>query len=391
MGSYLSHLQNAKGSAAKGTFADENFAREIMQLFSIGLWQLNPDGTRKLDAAGQPIPTYDNKTVAAMARVMTGFSFSGPKATGFYSAPENYLEPMRMWDAYHDLDAKTIISGTGAGITLPARQASKPDLGTAALADYRAAIDALVAHPNTAPFFCKQLIQKLVTSNPSPAYVKRVADKFADNGSKVRGDLKAVVKAILMDPEARDAKYMTDAKFGKLKEPYLRSVNLAHALNVGGANQNFKLGNLLSVHFQQPMSAPSVFNFFKPGYVPPGPIGDAGLVAPEFQILNDVTALAVPNYCFRAVQVGFNRNTPSNPEEWFAPHLDAEVALAGDVPALLRRLDLLLTGGTLPNTQLQLIREAAEGIPTSAANWQLERVRMAIYLVAASADYALLR
>ncbi|NBV32553.1 MAG: DUF1800 family protein [Proteobacteria bacterium] len=396
MGTYLSHLQNAKGrpatSTSAGTFADENFAREIMQLFSIGLWQLNADGTRALDAAGQPIPTYDNKTVGAMARVMTGFSFSGPKATGFYSAPENYMEPMRMWDAYHDLDAKVIISGPASnGITLPARVASKPDVGTAGLADYNAAIDALVQHPNTAPFFCKQLIQKLVTSNPSPQYVKRVADKFADNGSKVRGDLKAVVKAVLLDPEARDPKMMANSSFGKMKEPYLRSVNLAHALGAVSSSQNFPLSNLADIHFQQPMSAPSVFNFFKPGYVPEGPIGNAGLVAPEFQILNDVTALFIPNYHLRALQYGFNRSNPKDPADLVMPQLNTELALASDVPALLRRLDLLLMGGSLPNAQHQLIREAVQGIPTTLARWQDERIRMAIYLIVASPDYAVLR
>ena len=396
MGTYLSHLQNAKGRPATATsaatFADENFAREIMQLFSIGLWQLNADGTRTLDAAGQPIPTYDNKTVGAMARVMTGFSFSGPKATSFYSAPENYTEPMRMWDAYHDLDAKVIISGPASnGITLPARTASKPDLGTAGLADYSAAIDALVQHPNTAPFFCKQLIQKLVTSNPSPQYVKRVADKFVDNGSKVRGDLKAVVKAILLDPEARDPKMMANSSFGKMKEPYLRSVNLAHALGAVSSSQNFPLSNLADIHFQQPMSAPNVFNFFKPGFVPEGPIGDAGLVAPEFQILNDVTALFIPNYHLRALQYGFNRSTPKDPADLVMPQLNEELTLAADVPALLRRLDLILMGGSLPNAQHQLIREAVQGIPTTLAHWQDERIRMAIYLIVASPDYAVLR
>jgi uncharacterized protein (DUF1800 family) len=392
MGTYLSHLQNAKGNAAAGTFADENFAREIMQLFSIGLWQLNQDGSKVLDAAGQGIPTYDNKTVANMARVMTGFSFSGPKATGFYSAPENYLEPMRMWDAYHDLAAKTIIAGPGsAGTQLPARVASKPDTGAAGMVDYNAAIDALFNHPNTPPFFSKQLIQKLVTSNPSPQYVKRVADKFVDNGSKVRGDLKSVIKAVLLDPEARDLKVTADPKFGKIKEPYLRSVNLARAFRARAANQNYALGNLADIHFQQPMSAPSVFNFFKPDYSPAGVLFDSGLVAPEAQILNAVTSLAIPNYYLNSLINGFNRTVSKNPDEMVLPNLEAELALAGDVPALMRRLDLLLMGGTLPLAQHQLIREAVEGISTNVAHWQDERVRMAIYLIASSADFAVLR
>ena len=392
MGTYLSHLQNAKGNAAAGTFADENFAREIMQLFSIGLWQLNQDGTRALDASGQPIPTYDNKTVANMARVMTGFSFSGPKATSFYGAPENYLEPMRMWDAYHDLAAKTIIGAPGtAGTPLPARTASKPDTGAAGLADYNAAIDALFNHPNTAPFFSRQLIQKLVTSNPSPAYVKRVADKFVDNGGKVRGDLRAVVKAVLLDPEARDFKMMADPKFGKIKEPYLRAVNVARAFGASARNQEYAVGNLADLFFQQPMSAPSVFNFFRPDYSPAGPLFDAGLAAPEAQLLNAVTALAIPNYFMNSLQNGFNRSVSKNPDEMVNPNLASELALAEDVPALLRRLDLLLMGGTLPLVQHQFIREAVEGVTSSMANWKEERIRMAIYLIVSSADFAVLR
>ena len=392
MGTYLSHLQNAKGNAAAGTFADENFAREIMQLFSIGLWQLNQDGTKVLDAGGQPIPTYDNKTVANMARVMTGFSFSGPKAVSFYNAPENYLDPMRMWDAYHDLAAKTIIAGPGSlGTQLPARTASKPDTGASGTADYKAAIDALFQHPNTPPFFSKQLIQKLVTSNPSPQYIKRVADKFADNGSRARGDLKAVIKAVLLDPEARDVKLTASPSFGRIKEPYLRSVNLAHALNATSGDQNYALGNLSQIHFQQPMSAPSVFNFFKPDYSPAGALFDAGLAAPEAQILNAVTALSIPNYYLNTLQNGFNRSISKDPDEMVLPHLDAELALAGDVPALMQRLDLLLMGGSLPLIQHQLIREAVEGISTTVAQWQSERVRMAIYLIASSPDFAVLR
>ena len=389
MGVYLNALQNQKGNPATGTFADENYAREIMQLFSVGIWLLNPDGTRQLDSNFQPIPTYDNNTIMNMARVMTGFSWGGPEAGSFLYAKRNYIAPMRMWDKYHDLDPKTIIGG----IKLPARTASKPDTGAAGLADVNAAINALFNHQNTAPFISKQLIQKLVTSNPSPDYVRRIALKFADNGNGVRGDLKAVVRAILLDPEARDPQNLFSSTFGKMKEPYLRTVNLARAFNAKSGDGIYALQNIGDIHFQQPQNAPTVFNFFKPGYAPDGPIANAGLVAPEFQILNSVNSLTIPNYYYNILQHGFfNRNGSSNPNELIYVDYAEELALAGDAPALLRRLDLLLTGGNLPNEQHQVIREAVEKItPASIANWQTERVRMAVYLITAAPEYAMLR
>ncbi|MCE9519820.1 MAG: DUF1800 domain-containing protein, partial [Verrucomicrobia bacterium] len=389
MGIYLNALQNQKGDPSKGTFADENFAREIMQLFSVGIWELNLDGTRKLDSKGQPIPTYDNTTIANMARVMTGFSWGGPDAKSFLYARRNFIAPMRMWDKYHDLGAKTLLNG----VKLPARTASKPDTGAAGMADFNAAIDCLFNHPSTAPFICRQLIQKLVTSNPSPAYVARVASKFVNNGKGVRGDLKCVIRAILLDTEARNPQQLYSSSFGKMKEPYLRTVNFARAFNARSVNGVYALTNLGEIHFQQPQNAPSVFNFFKPGYAPEGLISNAGLVAPEFQILNSVTSLSVPNYYYNIVQKGyFNRWGSSNPEELVIGLFENELALAADVPALLSRLDLLLTGGTLPNEQHQVIREAVEKISLpNFTNWQIERIRLAVYLITASPEYAILR
>jgi uncharacterized protein (DUF1800 family) len=387
MGVFLSHLQNEKGDPEAGTFADENYAREVMQLFSIGLWELNLDGTRKLDNQGQPIPTYSNTTIANMAKVMTGFSFGGRKAKGFWWAPDNFTTPMRMWDEYHDMTAKTLLNG----VSLPARTPSDPDLGTAGLADYNAAIDCLFHHPNVAPFISKQLIQRLVTSNPTPEYVARVAGKFVDNGKGVRGDLKAVIRAILLDPEARDPLVAQGDTFGKLREPYLRTANLMRALNARAANGSYQLNYLEEVHFQQPLSSPSVFNFFKPGYAPAGPIADASLVAPEFQIVNAVTAMSVPNYYLSALRYGFNRWGSDNPRAVVKGDYRKYLAQVEDVPAMMRRLDLLLTGGTLPNEQHQIIREAVEKIRDNMWEWERERVRMAIYLIATAPEAAVLR
>ncbi len=387
MGVYLSALQNIPGNPALGTFADENYAREVMQLFSIGIWELNQDGTLMLDANGQPIPTYNNATIANMARVMTGFSFGGPKANNFWWPPENFLVPMKMWDAFHDLAPKTIING----IQLPARTASNPDTGAQGMLDYNAAVDALFNHPNTPPFVSQQLIQKLVTSNPSPAYVKRVADVFVNDGSGIRGDMKAVIRAILLDPEARDPAMLANPNFGKMKEPYIRTANLIRALNARAANGVYQLDYLGDIHYQEPLSAPSVFNFFEPGFSPAGPVSNAGLVAPEFQILNAVTALAVPSYHFNSLYSGFNRWGSSNRRALVLPDLKPELALYDDVPAMMRRLDLLLTGGTLPNEQHEIIREAVEQVNSTMWQWKEERARMAIYLIAGAPEYGILR
>ena len=223
MGVYLSHLLNKK--AANNIFPDENYAREVMQLFSIGLWKLNQDGSRQLDGQGQPIPTYDNSNITEFARVFTGLGYAGNPNYSLF--PQNFLAPMKLWDTHHDCNAKTLLNG----VTLPLRTPSTPDVGTATLADINGAIDCLFNHPNVGPFIGRQLIQRLVTSNPSPAYISRVAAVFADNGQGVRGDMKAVIKAILLDTEARDPAMMSSSTFGKLREPFLRCVNLAHAFN----------------------------------------------------------------------------------------------------------------------------------------------------------------
>ncbi len=387
MGLYLNHLQNEKGDPDVPTFPDENFAREIMQLFAIGLWELNDDGSRKLDVHNNPIPTYDNNTIMNMARVMTGFSWGGSGADDFWWADANYTAPMRMWDKYHDVGPKTLLNG----VTLPARTVSDPDVGTAGMADFNAAIDCLFNHPSCPPFICKQLIQKLVTSNPSPAYVGRVTAAFINNGQGVRGDMKVVVRAILMDQEARDPAMLSSINYGKMKEPYLRSVNLARAFNAKAGNGVYRLYYLYDIHFMEPQSSPSVFNFFKPGFAPAGELNDAGLVGPEFQIMNDVTALSVPNYYHDALQYGFNRWGSDNSAEVVRAQLGAELALYNNIPALMRRLDMVLTGGTLPNEQHQIIREAVEQVTPDMWDWKNERIRLAIYLIAAAPEFGIQR
>jgi uncharacterized protein (DUF1800 family) len=388
MGTYLSHLKNRRMDAESGSFPDENYAREIMQLFSIGLWMLNEDGTLKLDSQGRPIPTYDNQTISNMARVFTGLSFGGPQShKGFLWPTENWVHPMRMWDEYHDLEPKTLLNG----VVLPARTASSPDTGAAGMADVRAAVDCLFNHPNTAPFLSRQLIQRLVTSNPSPQYVGRVAAKFINNGSGVRGDMKAIIKAILLDPEARSPSMLGSETFGKLREPYLRTIALAKAFNARSNSGIYDVGNLSDVLYQQPLASPSVFNFFRPNFSPAGPINDAGLVAPEFQVVNALTSFATPNYFNHAIRHGFDRFGQPRDADVTRPRLRQEVQLATDVPALMRRLDLVLMGGTLHPAQHQIIREAVESIHSGHPDWRNERIYMAVYLMATLPECAVQR
>ncbi len=320
MGLYLSSLRNRKANPAINRYPDENYAREVLQLFSIGLWRLNSDGTQLLSngtdlgpdgvavPAGQPIPAYDQTQIVVFARVFTGLSYSQRfvssvdaterATTSFFDSFPVPWRPMRMFDSEHDVAAKSIWLPGASLLNLPARTASSGS--TAGDADLAAVLDYIAAHPNTGPFICRQLIQRLVTSNPTPAYVARISAVFANNGAGVRGDLRAVIRALLLDPEARDFASALDPEHGVLREPYTRYVALARALGVaprdasaGGRYRGF--GGLDGDFLQRPLSAPSVFNFYTPDYAPPGPVSDAALVSPEFQILNGVTAITAPN------------------------------------------------------------------------------------------------
>lgn len=401
MGLYLSHLGNRKADPVARTFPDENYAREIMQLFSIGLWMLNPDGSRQLDAQGQPIATYSNANITEMARVFTGLSHGDSAQFNGYSAALNV--PMKGFDAEHDLGPKTLLLGA----TTPARTASPGTTGTATMADVNAAIDNLFNHPNVGPFLARQLIQRMVTSNPSPAYIARVAGKFANNGSGVRGDMKAVVKQILLDPEARDPAMLADPTFGKLREPLLKVVNFARAFNARSVEGWYYLDAFSLDHVQEPMKAPSVFNFFLPTYAPPGALSQSGLVAPEFQLVNASSGVTAPNYFRNAVFNGLHRWGVARPDRVVKLNLDREMLLnvpaAGvndpfpnvdplDPDALIRRLDLALTGGTLTPRNFQIIREAMQRFTrNSVYDWPHERLTLAIYLIVSSPEFAVQR
>jgi uncharacterized protein (DUF1800 family) len=388
MGRYLNQYRNRKANPTKNTRADENYAREVQQLFAIGLYQLTPDGNYITDGSGRPLESYTNDQITEFAKVFTGLTDedhnpnsigTGTGRTDFPSATANYLEPMEMWQLQHDVTAKSLHHYVGA---------RKPDLpaGQTGDQDISDAIDNLVEHPNTAPFICRQLIQRLVTSNPSSGYVGRVSAKFVNNGLGQRGDMVAVIKAILLDPEARSVTFITDPEHGKLREPFIRLTHLLRAFHyqvpgtvlpydLGGANEN-TLG-------QFPLAAPSVFNFYSPNFQPQGLIDDAGLVAPEFQILNAVFGIATPNLFYSITNTSVGS---------FTLDLSAQTALT-DNNALLDNVDTLLTGGTLSSTSRATILTALNGVTAGmvpgGSTLALTRARLAIYLVATSPDFAI--
>ena len=339
MGQYLSSLRNRKANPSINRFPDENYAREIMQLFSIGLWLLDKDGTQLLSdgtrlgpegeiiPAGQPIPTYGQGQVETLARVFTGLSigsrFANPDleptdqniipTTVFSDSRSVYFRPMRFFDGEHDLAAKTLIFPGHVTLNLPARTGTTSTSQTAGNADLTAALDWLAAHPNIAPFICRQLIQRLVTSNPSPGYIRDVVDVFENSTHPVpggaRGLLGPVIKKILTHDEARSYEQTLEPQHGLVREPYTRFVAFARALGAapedlvasGGRYRGF--GNIDAEFLQRPLSAPSVFNFYSPEYRPLGPLASQALVAPEVQILNGVSSITGPDRYSSALQV----------------------------------------------------------------------------------------
>ncbi len=373
MASYLSLMRNAKADPAKNTSPDENYAREVMQLFTIGLNQLQPDGTLKLGPDGLPMPTYDQQTIGETSRLLTGWGFytSGAQPN-FRGARANFFEPMKLFPAFHDTGAKTIVGG----VKVPAGQGGEKDM--------KLLLDTLFNHPNTGPFICRQLIQRLVTSNPSPAYVYRVAQVFANNGSGERGDLGAVTRAILTDYEARSPAVLGNAGYGKLKEPLLRATALLRGLGAASKDGRYNLTNMEAQLAQAPLRSPTVFNFFEPDYVLPGPLAAAGLRAPEYQIFTDTTAISVPN---RLQAFIYTAAQPT--DTTIVLNLDALLPLAKTPDALLDWLNLTFCSGSMsPATRERITKVLAEVPP---ATTDLDRVRSALHLTVTSMDAAIQR
>ena len=347
MGVYLDMAASSKAIPEQGFHPNENYAREILQLFSIGLYELHPDGTLRLDAENQPIPTYDQEGVKAFARAFTGWTLGGQPRIDprrFFRPQRNYRIPMESWESFHDVDEKRLLNGT----VVPAGQSAQADL--------EQALDSVFHHPNTGPFVCRFLIQRLVTGNPGPGYVYRCGQAFANNGSGVRGDLGAVLRAVLLDYEARAAALAARPDAGHLREPVVRLVGLLRVLDARPRNGRWRFFGQLDRQGlstgQTPLRAPTVFNFFEPGYALPGEVSAAGLVSPEFQIATETTVIGAANLHL-AVLGGAGQNRPL-----LFNLTPLQPLQAPTDEALLDRIDLLLFAGSMSDATRGTLRAA---------------------------------
>ncbi len=401
MGIYLSHFQNQKTDLVQGTSPDENYAREIMQLFSIGLFEMNNDGTHKRDADGNSIPTYDIEDIQEIAKVFTGLSGGdvsvpgSPHTFGRSVSSYDLTVPMKMFEDYHDKSEKIMIDGT----VLPA--------GRAGMDDINDAIDILYEHDNVGPFISIRLIQQLVKSNPTPAYVNRVATVFNNNGQQVRGDMGAVIKAILLDPEARECSWIDDVKSGKLLQPMERLTNLFLAFDIATPSGRFywKDESTLFPRVQQSfLASPTVFNFFSPFYAEKDIVQANEMISPEFQILHSTTGIHYLNIVEGALKRRpfDNYTRPSADNEGLrnntsdAPTLDLtdEINLYNTMglSALIDRLDIILSRGQLSAEVKTIIMDTINQNSNTLNFYGAENAVVdAIYYIMISPNYIILK
>jgi uncharacterized protein (DUF1800 family) len=374
MGVYLSMLGNEKPNPALNIRPDENYARELMQLFSIGLVELNQDGTVRLDGNNQPIPTYDQAIIEGFAHVFTGWHYAGAAAFELaFRNDNNQTVPMQLYPEFHDTGAKTLLGG----FTIPAGQTGDEDL--------QMALDNIFNHANVGPFLATRLIHRLVTSNPSPGYVSRVADVFNDNGFGVRGDLEAVVRAILLDPEARPAMHMEID--GKIKEPLLRLTQLWRAYDAASQSGAFPLAPAYIIFGQGPLQSPSVFNFFSPFYAPAGEIRNSGLVAPELQIATEYQNTFITNYLF-LLTFDWNSEKESPEPDDVLIDISAELDVADDTDALVDLVVSKLLAGEISDALRAEIVNMIDQIRTTIPGNEVALVAEAIYFVVTSPEFA---
>ena len=394
MAVYLTYMRNEKADPSSGRVPDENYARELLQLFTLGLVELNPDGTPTQGPDGAPIELFDNSDITGLAKVFTGLSFSGTSFnTPLRAIPfESFYQPLQMFNTYHSFEEKSFLN-----TTIPANSGG--------IGSIDRALDAIFAHPNVGPFLTRQLIQRFVTSSPSPEYVGRVAATFnagryslpsgKEIGSGQRGDLAATIAAILFDADARGSSSTTHPEFGKLREPVIRFTHWARAFEINSADasnervlRDTSSSELLGQH---PYRSPSVFNFYRPGYIAPGTeTGAAGLTAPELQIANASTVMGYPNF-LTLYALGVSPLVDSGAPRAFASDYANEVALAADPGALLDHLDLLLTHGTLSEETRARITEALNVINPGSEAGLLGRARLASIMVMTAPEYIVLR
>ena len=364
MGQFLTYRGSAKANTTTGALPDENYARELMQLFTIGLVQLDLDATPKL-TAGQPTDTYGQADITGLARVFTGWDYD--LSTSNAQTPDYVRRPMVQVASRYESGAKDFL-----GTTIPA--------GTAATQSLTLALDAIAAHPNVAPFLARQLIQRLVTSNPSPAYVARTAAVFVDDGTGTRGNLRAVLRALLLDTEARTPSSAN--AYGKLREPMLRFVGWARAYGAASPSGAWAVGNTSDAAkglAQSPLRSPSVFNFFRPGYVPPNSaLGSAALVSPEFQIANESSVVGFINFMQRAVAGSVGDITPD---------YASLTPLADDAKALIDEINLVLAANQLSAATCSTLSAAVQTMASGTDASRRARINASLVLVLAAPEF----
>ncbi|MEA2564312.1 MAG: hypothetical protein QOH06_5816 [Acidobacteriota bacterium] len=374
MGVYLDMLSNDKEDPETGQNPNENYAREVLQLFSIGLYKLHPDGTLQLGEWGLPIETYDQNVIKGFAQVFTGWTHANQDHSEewrFYWPEQDWRNAMQVWPEHHSSSSKLLLNG----VTLPAGQTAQTDIAMA--------LDNIFQHPNVGPFLCRQLIQRLVTSNPSPAYVYRCGQAFANNGQGVRGDLKAVVRSILLDWEARSPDVLGQPGYGKVREPVLRFVAMLRALKAQApADGRIRYYWQSSAEWglnQSPLQAPTVFNFFDPAYAQPGPIAEGGLVSPELQIINETSVFGSTNFLHPVIFEGYTDD-------------DSNVVLnysyftgAGSDSVLLDRVNLIFYAGQLSAETRAIFAEALAD--SDFPDDPQERVSTLLWLVSLSPEF----
>ncbi len=395
MGVYLTYLNNPKTDTLKNQYPDENYARELMQLFTIGLYELNNDGTRILDNDGDPISTYDNDDILEFSKIFTGLTWAD--RPNFGSNPyrdTSYIAEMAMWNNFHEPGVKNLLNG----FQVPDRD---PVDGNADISD---ALDNLFDHPNVGPFISTLLIQRMVTSNPPAEYIDRVASAFNDNGQGVRGDMKAVVNAILLDPIAKACDSGTDPQFGKLREPFLRYFQINKAFNANTTSGDYRNDMDYVYRFvqQKPLASPSVFNFYQMDYQPLGPVNDANLFAPEFQITSSQTIAGWIDGLYRFVMneniadeydIYSGEQNADYDDEISTIDLTTEMTMTNDneLHILIDRLNLLLAQGRLSEPTIEKIVAALKQFDNDDESDMELRVKLAIYLVMSSPEYLINR
>ncbi len=372
MSLYLTYRGNSKANTVTGAMPDENYAREILQLFSIGLLKLNLDGS-VVSNNGVPVETYTNDDITGLARIFTGWDLdlSGSNT----STPDYHRRPLKQVPSKHETGASQFL-----GQTIPAGISAEQALSMS--------IDVIFAHANVAPFISRQLIQRLVTSNPSPAYISRVASVFNNNGAGIKGDLKAVIKAILLDSEARNAASTASTQTGKIREPLLRFLTWARAFNTSSASDTWKLGDTSDASTklgQSPLRSPTVFNFFRPGYVPPNTaIARANLLAPEMQIVNETSVVGYVNFMQNAVSG--NKGVGD-----LAADYSNLLAFGENSNAVVDEIHLLLAAGQISSDNLALIKQAVGSMPANTERQKLARIHAALTLVLAAPEFIVLK